>query len=88
MQKIGEIFMKRINIPVRLILVLALLLVASGALAQDETAEATAEATAGEHLIGAWDTCADPVSLSGTVTIGAVFGLSAASRSSRPFSLR
>lgn len=70
--------MKRINIPVRLILVLALLLVASGALAQDETAEATAEATAGEHLIGAWDTCADPVSLSGTVTIGAVFGLSAA----------
>ncbi len=69
--------MKNTNISVRLILVLALLLIASGVLAQDETPEATPDAMS-EHLIGAWETCADPVNLSGTVTIGAVFGLSAA----------
>jgi branched-chain amino acid transport system substrate-binding protein len=61
---------------VRFILVLALFTVVTASFAQDATPEMTPDGAMGENLIGAWETCADPASLSGPVTIGAVFSLS------------
>jgi branched-chain amino acid transport system substrate-binding protein len=69
-----------------LMALLALLLLAFPAMAQDEDAEATPEATeemmsldemmSDEPLLGFWDACATPENLPETVQLGAIFGLS------------
>jgi branched-chain amino acid transport system substrate-binding protein len=72
----GEKLMNKGSKIVRLFLTVALFLLAAGVYAQDATPEMTPDGEMGEHLIGAWEACADPVNLSGAVTIGAIFSLS------------
>jgi branched-chain amino acid transport system substrate-binding protein len=61
---------------VRFSLILALFALSAGVFAQDATPEMTPDGAMAEQLIGAWETCATPASLSGPVTVGAVFALS------------
>jgi branched-chain amino acid transport system substrate-binding protein len=69
--------MRKSRFVLNFILVLSLLLLSAGVIAQDATPEVTPEEGASDAtLIGAWEECPTPASLSGDVTIGALFGLS------------